>query len=149
MAAVAKKCYYSNTSKIILFDFYSRSRTRVRIVPTGNRARRPIGTSGSGRDPEPSEEPRASLSNSNRYRYRDWWKKGYWPKIRLMMKSTKFLLNSLDIQAILPFFMSWSFLQSFMIIHSKMWLSKYYCPFLHLSLDIQSPNKLLPIIVPF
>ena len=23
MAAVAKKCYYSNTSKIILFDFYS------------------------------------------------------------------------------------------------------------------------------
>ena len=24
MAAVAKKCYYSNTSKIILFDFYSR-----------------------------------------------------------------------------------------------------------------------------
>ena len=48
----------------------TRSRTRVRIVPTGNRARRPIGTSGSGRDPEPSEEPRASLSNSNRYRYR-------------------------------------------------------------------------------
>ena len=27
MAAVAKKCYYSNTSKIILFDFYSRTST--------------------------------------------------------------------------------------------------------------------------
>ena len=27
MAAVAKKCYYSNTSKIILFDFYSRTHT--------------------------------------------------------------------------------------------------------------------------
>ena len=25
MAAVAKKCYYSNISKIILFDFYSRA----------------------------------------------------------------------------------------------------------------------------
>ena len=24
MVAVAKKCYYSNTSKILLFDFYSR-----------------------------------------------------------------------------------------------------------------------------
>ena len=27
MAAVAKKCYFSTTSKIILFDFYSRLRT--------------------------------------------------------------------------------------------------------------------------
>ena len=25
MAVVTKKCYYSNTSKIILFDFYSRA----------------------------------------------------------------------------------------------------------------------------
>ena len=30
MTAVAKKCYYSNTPKFILFDFYSRTKTLVK-----------------------------------------------------------------------------------------------------------------------
>ena len=29
MAAVAKKCYYSNSSKIVLFDFYSRDHVQL------------------------------------------------------------------------------------------------------------------------
>ena len=48
----------------------SKTRTRVRIVPTGNRARRPLDRNPSPIDPqinvEPSEEPRASLSSSGR-----------------------------------------------------------------------------------
>ena len=43
MAAVAKKCYYSNTSKIILFDFYSSHLytdcdSRLRHIPSTNYA---------------------------------------------------------------------------------------------------------------
>ena len=34
MAAVAKKCYYSNTSKIILFDFYSSASSEVSKTTT-------------------------------------------------------------------------------------------------------------------
>ena len=40
MAAVAKKCYYSNTSEIILFDFYfSDHSTRVAVVSCDGMAR--------------------------------------------------------------------------------------------------------------
>ena len=42
----------------------NRQRSRVRIVPTGNRARRPI-TGTRNEEPEPLEEPRASQPNSN------------------------------------------------------------------------------------
>ena len=39
MAAVTKKCYYSNTSKIILFDFYSSSSdTHPDTSPTSDHA---------------------------------------------------------------------------------------------------------------
>ena len=52
---------------------------------------------------------------------RDWYKKGYWPKIRLIIKIYNFYPFKLIFRQFY-LLMSWSFWQSFTIIGSELWI---------------------------